>query len=64
MTDHLPATLSARVLKLLEDHQLLYDGHLGRMRFYDYVLPLSKDFRAVYASPYALPRSIEAKDKE
>ena len=52
--NYLPAPLAARILKLLEEHHLLYDGRLGRMRFDDYVLPMSKDFRAVHASPYAL----------
>lgn len=64
MPDHLPTPLTARVLKLLKEHQLLYDGHLERMRFDDYVLPLSTDFRVVHASPYALPRSMEAKAKD
>ena len=62
--DHLPAPLAARVLKLLEEHQLLYDGYLGRMRFDDYALPLSNNFRVVHASPYALPRSMKAKAKD
>lgn len=60
--DHLPAPLAARVLKLLEEHQLLYDGHLGRMRFDE--LPLSPGVRAVRANPYELPRSMEAKAKD
>lgn len=63
-TDHLPAPLAAWILKLLEEHQLLYDGHLGRMRFDDYVLPLSPDIRAVPSNPYELPRSMEAKTKD
>uniref|UniRef100_A0AAV1UVT7 Uncharacterized protein n=1 Tax=Peronospora matthiolae TaxID=2874970 RepID=A0AAV1UVT7_9STRA len=34
------------------------------MRFYDNVLTLSPNFRAVHASPYALPRSMETKTKD
>ncbi|OWY93071.1 Pol Polyprotein [Phytophthora megakarya] len=66
-TDLMPETVSgevaARYLKLLEDYAHLYDKHLGRMRFDDYVLHLSPDFKPVNAKPYAIPRSVEDKAK-
>ncbi|OWY95435.1 Pol Polyprotein, partial [Phytophthora megakarya] len=67
-TDLMPEAVSgevaARYLKFLEDYAHLYDGHLGRMRFDDYVLPLSPDFKPVHAKPYAIPCSVEDKTKK
>ncbi|KAF1794617.1 hypothetical protein GQ600_5266 [Phytophthora cactorum] len=40
---------AACYLKLLQQYQRLYDGHLGRIRFDECVLPLSPDFKPVHA---------------
>ncbi|OWZ02682.1 hypothetical protein PHMEG_00025714 [Phytophthora megakarya] len=55
--------VAAHYLKLLEDYAHLYDGHIGRMRFDDYVLPLSPDFKPEHVKSYAIPRSMEDKAK-
>ncbi|DBA01578.1 TPA: LOW QUALITY PROTEIN: hypothetical protein N0F65_011549 [Lagenidium giganteum] len=48
---HLPPALQQQYLELLEANKAVYDGHLGRKRFADYVLPLSPDYKPVHAKP-------------
>ncbi|KAG3116463.1 hypothetical protein PI124_g5051 [Phytophthora idaei] len=60
MPDAVSGEPAACYLKLLQQYQRLYDGHLGRMRFDECVLPLSPDFKPVHAKLYAIPRSMEA----
>lgn len=57
MPNHLTAELSMSYMKLLEKNRHLYEGHLGRMRFDDYILPLSSDYKPVHAKPYPILRS-------
>ncbi|OWY96918.1 Pol Polyprotein [Phytophthora megakarya] len=64
LSEDLTAALAPRYLELLKTNQHLYDGHLGRMQFTDYVLPLSPDYVPVHAKPYAVPRSMESKAKD
>ena len=40
MPNRLSKPLVGKYLKLLRDNEQLYDGHLGRMRFMDYALPI------------------------
>ncbi|KAJ0408806.1 hypothetical protein P43SY_000702 [Pythium insidiosum] len=55
---------AAKFLPILTQYQQLYSGRLGRMRFDDYVLPLSPDFKPIHAKPYPIPKSMETKAKE
>lgn len=41
--NHLTAELFISYMELLENNPHLYDDHLGRMRFDDYILPLSPE---------------------
>ncbi|OWZ09542.1 hypothetical protein PHMEG_00017742 [Phytophthora megakarya] len=49
LPDHLHGEMAANYSALLIKHQTLYDGHLGRMRFNDYEIPLSPKFKPVHA---------------
>uniref|UniRef100_A0AAV1T6Z9 Peptidase A2 domain-containing protein n=1 Tax=Peronospora matthiolae TaxID=2874970 RepID=A0AAV1T6Z9_9STRA len=64
MPDTLPNSLVDEYHQLLRDNMSLYDGHLGRMRFEDYFLPISPDYKPVHAKPYPVPRSLEGKARE
>ncbi|CAI5705503.1 unnamed protein product [Peronospora effusa] len=64
MPDTLPNSLVDEYHQLLRDNESLYDGHLGRMRFEDYILPISPDYKPVNAKPYPVPRSLEGKARE
>ncbi|POM79178.1 Pol protein [Phytophthora palmivora] len=64
LPDLLDTKLAQRYLDLLIEHRKLYDGHLGRMRFEDYLIPLSPDYKPVHAKIYAIPRSQETKANE
>ncbi|GMF14413.1 unnamed protein product [Phytophthora fragariaefolia] len=63
LPEHLEGEIATEYLALLIAHQKLYDGHLGRMRFGDYELPISPDFKPVHAKPYPVARSQEEKAK-
>ncbi|OWZ03089.1 Pol Polyprotein [Phytophthora megakarya] len=63
LPDSLHGEMAANYLALLIKHQTLYDGHLGRMRFNDYEIPLSPEFKPVHAKPYPIARSLEKKAK-
>ena len=45
MPDTLPNSLVDEYHQLLRDNESLYDGHLGSMRFEDYILPILPDYR-------------------
>ncbi|POM60314.1 Gag-pol fusion protein [Phytophthora palmivora] len=64
LLDLLDNKLAQHYLGLLIEHGKLYDGHLDRMRFEDYLIPLSPDYKPVHAKPYAISRSQETKAKE
>ena len=64
MPDTPPNSLVDEYLMLLRDNESLYDGHLGRMRFEDYILPISSDYKPVHAKPYPFPCSLEGKARE
>ncbi|OWZ12375.1 hypothetical protein PHMEG_00014480 [Phytophthora megakarya] len=64
LSEDLTAALAPRYLELLKTNQHLYDGHLGRMQFPDYVLSLSPDYVPVHAKPYAVARRMESKAKD
>ncbi|OWZ22221.1 Pol Polyprotein [Phytophthora megakarya] len=49
------AELAQKYLDLLVKHQELYGGHLGHMRFDDYLIPISPDYKPAHAKPYAIP---------
>ncbi|OWZ20899.1 hypothetical protein PHMEG_0004627 [Phytophthora megakarya] len=51
------------ILALLIKHQTLYDGHLGRLWFNDYDIPLSPVFKLMHVKPYPIARSLEGKAK-
>ncbi|KAI9996096.1 hypothetical protein PInf_013274 [Phytophthora infestans] len=61
LSDHLKGPLAQRYLKLLVRYRELYDGHLGRMRFDHYKIPITPVFKPV---PYAVARSHEAKARD
>uniref|UniRef100_A0AAV1UJK5 Peptidase A2 domain-containing protein n=1 Tax=Peronospora matthiolae TaxID=2874970 RepID=A0AAV1UJK5_9STRA len=64
MPDRLSKPLVGKYLQLLRDNEHLYDGHLGRMRFEDYALPIVPEYKPVHAKPYPVPRSLENKARE
>lgn len=64
LPDELNGQLSQRYLELLVQYRKLYDGHLGRMRFDDYEIPITPDYKPVHAKPYTVARSHEAKARE
>uniref|UniRef100_A0AAV1TBR0 Reverse transcriptase domain-containing protein n=1 Tax=Peronospora matthiolae TaxID=2874970 RepID=A0AAV1TBR0_9STRA len=64
MPDTLPNSLVDEYHHLLRANKSLYDGHLGRMRFEDYILPISPDYKPVHAKPYPVLRSLEGKARE
>jgi hypothetical protein len=63
LPDNLPGAIAARFLPLITQYQGLYNSRLGRMRFDDYVLPFSADFKSVHAKSYPIARSMEEKAK-
>jgi hypothetical protein len=63
LPQQLEGALAQQYLALLEAHASLYDGHLGRMRFDDYVLPLSPDYKPVHAKPYPIAKIHEEQAK-
>ena len=52
------ANVSRYYLDLLKTNCHLYDAHLRRMRFDDYLLQLSPDYEPVHAKPYPILRSL------
>ena len=52
------ANVSRYYLDLLKTNCHLYDAHLRRMRFDDYLLQLSPDHEPVHAKPYPILRSL------
>ena len=64
MSDRLSKPLVGKYLKLLRDNEQLYDGHLGRMRFEDYALPIVPEYKPIHAKPYPVPKSLDNKARE
>ncbi|GMF30838.1 unnamed protein product [Phytophthora fragariaefolia] len=59
----LEGALAQQYLALLVKHRARYDGHLGQMRFPDYELPLSPDYKPVYAKPDAIPEALKTRQR-
>lgn len=53
-----------RIIELLTHFEKLYNGHLGRMKFPDYVLPMAEHYTPVHARPYSTPRSEEGASRK
>ena len=64
MPDTLHNSLVHKYLQLLLHNERLYDGHWKRMRFDDFILPISLDYKSGRAKPYPVPRSLEGKSQE
>ena len=64
LPNHLGTNMKTKCLALLVEYKRLYDGHLGRMRFPDYELPIRPDYKPVHAKSYPIARSQESKAKE
>ena len=62
-TDMLDENLQQQYRALLVKYRDRYDGHLGRMKFPEYVLPITPDRVPLHAKPYPVPRSIEEQAK-
>uniref|UniRef100_A0AAV1TJE3 Peptidase A2 domain-containing protein n=1 Tax=Peronospora matthiolae TaxID=2874970 RepID=A0AAV1TJE3_9STRA len=56
MPDRLSKPLVGKYLQLLRDNEHLYDGHLGRMRFEDYALPIVPEYKPVHAKTLSSPK--------
>ena len=64
LPNHLGTNMKTKCLALLVEYKRLYDGHLGRMRFPDYELPIQPDYKPVHGKAYPIARSQESKAKE
>ena len=64
LPNYLSTKMKTKCLSLLVEYKALYDGHLGRMRFPYYKLPIKPDYRSVHAKVYPIARSQEVKAKE
>lgn len=63
LPEHLEGKLAKDYLVLLIAHQMLYDEHLGRMRFDDYKIPISPDVKLDHDKPHLVARSHEENSK-
>ena len=64
LPNRLDTNMKTKCLALLVEYKRLYDGHLGRMRFLNYELPIQPDYKPVHAKDYPLARNQESKAKE
>ena len=64
LPNYLSTKMKTKCLSLPVEYKALYDGHLRRMRFPYYKLPIQPDYKPVHAKAYPIARSQEVKAKE
>ena len=57
MPDRIAKPFVGKYFKPLRYKEQLYDGHLGRMKYEDYVLPIVPEYKPIHAKPYPVPKA-------